>query len=52
MSDIADWAGCTVEEVRPLGDQHLVVGVVEELSVSDLSNPLVYFRGAYRRLAP
>lgn len=52
LVEAADWAGCRVDEVRPLGDQFLVVGVIEELSVSELSNPLVYFRGAYRRLAP
>lgn len=52
LSEVADWAGCRVEEIRTLGDQLLLVGTIEELAVSDLTDPLVYFRGAYRRLAP
>jgi flavin reductase (DIM6/NTAB) family NADH-FMN oxidoreductase RutF len=38
--------------MRPLGDQILVVGTIVDLEVSDLADPLVYFRGVYRRLAP
>ncbi|MGH8912502.1 MAG: flavin reductase family protein [Acidimicrobiia bacterium] len=52
LTGVSDWAGCALEEVRSLGDQLLVVGVIEDLSVSNLSSPLVYFRGSYRRLAP
>lgn len=48
---VSDWAGCRLEEITSLGDQLLLVGVIEELSVSDLSDPLIYFRGAYRGLA-
>lgn len=50
ISGVEDWAGCRLEELRPLGDQLLMVGRIEELSVGDLVDPLVYFRGAYRRL--
>lgn len=52
LTDVGDWAGCRLEEVRPLGDQLLLVGVIEELAVTDLTDPLIYFRGSYRRLAP
>lgn len=52
LATVSDWAGCRLEEVRTLGDQFLVVGVIEDLSVSDLSSPLIHFRGTYRRLAP
>lgn len=47
---VSDWAGCRLDEVRPLGDQHLLIGVIEELGVSEMRDPLVYFRGGYRRL--
>ncbi len=50
LIEVTDWAGCRLEEIRPLGDQFVMVGVIEDLEVSDMSNPLVYFRGGYRRL--
>lgn len=49
---VSDWVGCRLEETRPLGDQLVLVGEIEDLSVSELDHPLVYFRGSYRRLAP
>lgn len=50
LADVANWAGCRVEETRQLGDQLLLVGEIQELSVGDLDDPLIYFRGTYRRL--
>lgn len=50
LVEVSDWAGCRLQETRPLGDQMLVVGRIEHLQLSDLSDPLVYFRGSYRRL--
>lgn len=47
---MADWAGCRLEETRPVGDQALVLGSIQHLVVSELTDPLVYFRGSYRRL--
>jgi 3-hydroxy-9,10-secoandrosta-1,3,5(10)-triene-9,17-dione monooxygenase reductase component len=52
LADVSDWAGCRLEEIRPLGEQFLLVGAIEDLSVSELSSPLIHFRGVYRRLAP
>lgn len=52
LSAVGDWAGCRLEEIRSLGDQLIVVGRIEELAVSDLADPLIYFRGGYRALAP
>ncbi|HLU52016.1 MAG TPA: flavin reductase family protein [Acidimicrobiia bacterium] len=52
ITRLANWAGCRTEELRPLGDQLLLVGIIESLEVSELSDPLVYFRGRYRRLKP
>lgn len=50
LVEVADWAGCHLEEARPAGDQMLVVGSIQRLELSDLTDPLVYFRGGYRRL--
>lgn len=50
LVEVTNWAGCRVGELRPLGDQLLLVGEIEELSVSELTDPLIYFRGSYRRL--
>lgn len=50
LTDVADWAGCRLEEIRELGDQLIVVGIIEDLAVSDLSDPLIYFRGEYRAI--
>ncbi|MGA7271385.1 MAG: flavin reductase family protein [Acidimicrobiia bacterium] len=50
LMEVDDWAGCRLEEIRPLGDQHVMVGVIEDLEVSDMSGPLIYFRGEYRKL--
>jgi len=52
IARLENWAGCRTEELRPLGDQLLLVGVIESLEVGDLTDPLVYFRGRYRRLKP
>lgn len=52
LAEIGDWAGCRLEEIRPLGDQLVLVGEIEELAVTDLNDPLIYFRGSYRHLPP
>ena len=50
LAQISDWAGCRVEEFRPLGDQLVLVGIIEGLALSELTDPLIYFRGSYRKL--
>lgn len=52
IDGVENWAGCCLEEIRPLGDQLLIVGEIEDLHVGELDDPLVYFRGMYRRLRP
>ncbi|HEX7100522.1 MAG TPA: flavin reductase family protein [Acidimicrobiia bacterium] len=52
IAHIRNWAGCRTEELRRLGDQLLLVGIIESLEVGDLKDPLVYFRGRYRQLKP
>lgn len=41
---------CSVEEVRPAGDHHLVMGRVEEAVEGEDASALVFFRRAYHRL--
>lgn len=45
------WAGCRLERTIQVGSQILVVGQIEELDLGELEDPLIYFRGRYRRLA-
>lgn len=44
-------ASCRVESTSPAGYQQLVVGRVDAVAVAELDDPLVYFRGRYRKLA-
>jgi flavin reductase (DIM6/NTAB) family NADH-FMN oxidoreductase RutF len=44
------WAGCELETTLRVGSQILVVGEIIELDLGDLEDPLIYFRGRYRRL--
>jgi 3-hydroxy-9,10-secoandrosta-1,3,5(10)-triene-9,17-dione monooxygenase reductase component len=43
------WVDCTVADVHDGGDHDIVVGRVAGLSASG-NDPLLFFRGAYRRL--
>lgn len=45
------WVDCTVHAVHDGGDHSIVVGRVQAAAAQD-DEPLVFFRGAYRRLAP
>ena len=50
ISGLDTWAGCTLETTFAVGYQLLVVGMIEHLEVGELDDPLVYFRGRYRKL--
>lgn len=45
------YVDCTVHGVYEAGDHFLVLGLVEDLQLSDDSDPLLYYRGQYRGLA-
>jgi flavin reductase (DIM6/NTAB) family NADH-FMN oxidoreductase RutF len=51
IDGFANWAGCTLESTITVGYQILVVGMIEHLEVGELDDPLIYFRGRYRKLA-
>jgi 3-hydroxy-9,10-secoandrosta-1,3,5(10)-triene-9,17-dione monooxygenase reductase component len=41
---------CTLQNIHDEGDHHIVVGNVEDLSVGKQGDPLIFYRGAFRRL--
>jgi 3-hydroxy-9,10-secoandrosta-1,3,5(10)-triene-9,17-dione monooxygenase reductase component len=43
------WVDCTIEDIHDGGDHEIVVGRVAGLAARG-SDPLLFFRGAYRRL--
>lgn len=47
---IEDLAYCSVVDRAEVGYSGLLTGSVDEVTLSDLADPLVYFRGSYRRL--
>lgn len=51
LADIADRAYCTVAKREEIGYSGLVTARIDEIEVSNFGDPLVYFRGKYRRLA-
>lgn len=51
IAGFENWVGCALEQTLIVGYQVLVVGTIEHLEVGQLDDPLVYFRGRYRRLA-
>jgi 3-hydroxy-9,10-secoandrosta-1,3,5(10)-triene-9,17-dione monooxygenase reductase component len=42
------WAGCRLAGCAPAGSAELVQGVIEQLELHDLEDPLAYLRGRYR----
>lgn len=51
LTDIADRAYCTVTERREIGYSGLVTARIDEIELSGITDPLVYFRGRYQSLA-
>lgn len=50
LTDLPDRAYCRFESRVEVGWSGLVVGLIEQVEVSDLSDPMVHFRSGYRRL--
>lgn len=51
FEDLPDRAYCSVESVLEHGHSMLVTAVIDRVESADLTDPLVYFRGAYRGLS-
>lgn len=50
LTDISDRAYCSVQRREELGYSGLVTGAIDNVKMSDLTDPLAYFRGKYRSL--
>lgn len=51
LKDAAAYLHCCVESAHPAGTHSIIVGAVIEV-VSRLHEPLLYYRGGYRRMSP
>lgn len=51
LDDALAWAACDLHELRPGGDHSIAIGAVQSLGHGE-GEPLVWYRGAYGRLAP
>jgi len=45
------WIDCTIHAVHEAGDHYVVLGRVQELVVGAATQPLIFYRSAYHRLA-
>jgi len=52
LTDLPDRAYCRFESREEVGWSGLVVGMIEQVEVSALEDPMVHFRSRYRRLGP
>jgi flavin reductase (DIM6/NTAB) family NADH-FMN oxidoreductase RutF len=44
------WAGCRVDEARPLGWSMLVEATIEQVEIGTDAEPLIHYRGRYHTL--
>jgi flavin reductase (DIM6/NTAB) family NADH-FMN oxidoreductase RutF len=54
LEDVAAWVDCRITEVHTVGDHDIVIGEVLGLDLAGEphhADPLIFFRGAYSRLA-
>jgi len=51
LTELTDRAYCRVGGWTEPGFQRLVSGAIERIDLAELDDPLVYFRGRYRRLS-
>ena len=50
MADAPNRLFCSLVSNRPLPFHHLVEANIDQVELSDLANPAIYYRGTYRRL--
>lgn len=51
IDGVVAWIDCDIESISEAGDHYICLGRVTRLTVDSPSNPLVFFRGGYGRLA-
>lgn len=47
---IVGYVDCTIDRVYEAGDHYLVVGLVQDMQITEQAEPLLYFEGHYRGL--
>lgn len=47
IAEAAVWLNCGVVEVRPAGDHHIVIGVIEHAEVARRHPPMLYHRRSF-----
>jgi flavin reductase (DIM6/NTAB) family NADH-FMN oxidoreductase RutF len=52
LAGLDTWAGCRLDGTRPLGWGLLVEATIEHVEIGSHVDPLLHFRGRYRKLAP
>jgi flavin reductase (DIM6/NTAB) family NADH-FMN oxidoreductase RutF len=52
LSDLPDRAYCSFRSAEEAGWSGLMVGSIDQVEISDLTDPMVHYRSVYRRLAP
>jgi 3-hydroxy-9,10-secoandrosta-1,3,5(10)-triene-9,17-dione monooxygenase reductase component len=52
LTDLPDRAFCSMTSMDEEGWSGLVTAVVDQLEITDLSDPLIHFRGTYRGVEP
>ncbi len=50
LADFPNRAFCTFRQKEEIGYSGLVTGVIDEVEITELRDPLAYFRGRYRSL--
>ncbi|CAN5570582.1 hypothetical protein BH24ACT26_BH24ACT26_11010 [soil metagenome] len=52
LAEVPNRACCRVQDSAEIGYAHLVIGKIEWLDVGEVDEPLIFFKGRYRRFAP
>jgi flavin reductase (DIM6/NTAB) family NADH-FMN oxidoreductase RutF len=52
LDELPDRMFCSLESRAESGNSGVLVGVVDNVELSDIEDPLVHFRGTYRTLTP
>jgi flavin reductase (DIM6/NTAB) family NADH-FMN oxidoreductase RutF len=50
LTAMPDRALCSLQSIAEFGWSGVLIGTIDEVSYTDLTDPLVHFRGGYRKL--
>jgi flavin reductase (DIM6/NTAB) family NADH-FMN oxidoreductase RutF len=52
LADLPDRAYCSLVSTEEAGWSGLIIGRIDRVEISDMLDPMVHYRSAYRRLSP